>query len=90
MPYGIFECSARAKAMIDPNAKPDQSAALAGAPSKYSLETLLIGQAIAVPYDAVKESSFRVYVTRQGNKLKRKFTVIRHDEAKVYEVARIG
>jgi hypothetical protein len=91
MPYGIYEASAKAKAQIKPeDLVIDSTPSSTGTESKYSLELLKIGQAVAVPFADVKLNSFRVYVTRQGAKLKRKFTVISHDEARMYEVARIG
>ena len=91
MKYGIFECSARAKTLINPKVDADKlTPSTAGEPTKYGLEVLKIGQAISVPVDDVKENSLRVYVAKQSKKLERKFSVLTHAEAKVYEVARIG
>ena len=91
MPYGIYEASERAKKQIDPNIDPENTApAVVAKKSKYSLELLKVGQAVAVPFDDVKENSLRVYAANQGTKLKRKFSVLIHAEAKVYEVARIA
>lgn len=91
MPYGIYDASAKAKALIKPeDLAVDSTPQTTGVASKYSLELLKVGQAVAVPFADVKLNSFRVYVTRQGTKLKRKFTVISHEEAHMYEVARIG
>jgi hypothetical protein len=91
MPYGIYEASAKAKALIKPeDAAKDTTPSSTGVATKYSLELLKVGQAVAVPHDDVKLASFRVYVTRTGQKLSRKFTVISHDESRLYEVARIA
>lgn len=91
MSYGIYEASAKAKALIKPeDAEKDSTPSTTGSPTKYSIELLKVGQAVAVPFGDVKETSFRVYVTRTGAKLKRKFTVISHVESKLFEVARIA
>lgn len=90
MLYPVFDSSPRAKALIDPNATADMSTALVGEATKYGIETLAIGKSIAVPYADVQETSFRVYVSRQAKRLKRKFAVLKHAELSIYEVARIG
>lgn len=91
MKYGIYDCSAQAKARIDPAIDVEAlTPSTSAKKTKYGLELLKVGQAIAVPFDDVKEGSLRTLVAKQATQLKRKLTVLIHNDARVYEVARIG
>ena len=87
--YKIVTCSEKAKAMIETTE---------GEPVKYNaasyllypLDSMKIGDAFAVPFDHVREDSLRTVMSRKGKKKRKKFVVLKHDDMKVFEVARVA
>ena len=56
----------------------------------YPWRYMYIGYSFAVPFKKCDEKTLRVNAVKAGKKLGKKFTVIKHIEHCVYEVARIG
>lgn len=89
MPYPIVECSPKARAMIAEGVVPLNDAIKTNT-KKYPFDALEIGAAFTVPFSENNELSIRQLKIRYGKKLKRSFTVIKHNEHQLIEVARIG
>lgn len=89
MSYAITECSPQAKAKITSQV---------GAPAevnkhhrtKYPIDQLNIGQCFCVPIAEANETSLRLTATKRGKATGKKFTVIKHTDFAVVEVARIA
>ncbi len=89
MSYPITECSPQAKAKIKSET---------GAPgeanshhrTKYPIDALNIGQCFCVPLAEANETSLRLTATKRGKATGRKFSVIKHTQPAVVEVARIA
>jgi hypothetical protein len=92
MQYPIGPCSSRARVFIEttegePTKPPDPEDKRR---FKYPFDQLEIGQAFPVSFGDSLDTSLRTAATSAGKKLKKKFTVIKHKQYNVYEVARIG
>lgn len=85
------ESSDRAKARI---ASYDDKIGVSTQPphvlEKHPFAYLKIGQSFAVPVGEIKESSIRVQASLKSKALGKRFTVLIHNDAQVYEVARIA
>lgn len=57
---------------------------------KYPWSELPVGQSFAVPFGNVNETTLVSLAFRAGKKLGRKFKVVEHLDAKVFEVARLA
>lgn len=58
--------------------------------SKYPWRRLKIGQCFTIPIGEVEQSTVRGLASSKGKLMNKKFTVIRHDDQNLYEVARIA
>jgi len=56
----------------------------------YPIDRLLIGFSLAVPFNEANEKSLRVLTSIKGRKTGKRFTVLKHDDVQLYEVARIA
>lgn len=92
MNYAVVQCSQKASMKINKTrAQPDAPAYVnTSALVKYPIDQLEVGQAFAVKYEDSHEGSLRTIVYVRGKKDGKKFTIIRHNDIGVYEVARIG
>ena len=91
MSYPIYPASPKAKAIIPEGVQPKFDAFVnTHHRSKYKFEQLEIGASFAVPFSEGNEVSLRQLSVRYGKKLSRKFTVIKHADLNLFEVARIG
>lgn len=89
MKYLIGGCSPQAREKIKSEVETDDSfPSLLWA--KYPFGQLKIGQCFAVPFEVGKEKSLRALATQQKAKTGKVFTVIKHTELKIFEVARVG
>lgn len=92
MSYTILESSERAKQIAtraEPLAPP-LNPKVSQRVSKYPFAELQICQSFAVPFDEVGEISLRTLASTKSKDLGRKFTVIKHNDSKVFEVARVA
>lgn len=90
MSYPIYECSPKARAKIKGYHEHEMLTVDTHHSSKYKFEMLQVGYAFAVPISEDAEGSLRILATRYGKRYNRKFTVIKHADSGVIEVARIG
>lgn len=90
MKYQIVECSDKAKAKIKSYDDTKGVETDVYHNTKYPLRSLKIGQSFAVLYEEVTEQALRSVVSSRGAMLGKKFTLIKHESLKLYEVARIA
>lgn len=92
MSYQIVESSPAAKAKIRSYIDPENKPVFKNTNSlcKYPFDELVIGQSFCVNFDDVKESSLRVNTSMKNRNTGKKFTVIKHEEFKLFEIARIS
>ena len=91
MSYEIVESSPTAKAKIKSFIDPENKQVFknTSALCKYPFDELVIGQSFCVNFDDVKESSLRVNTSVKNRNTGKKFVVIKHDEFKLFEIARV-
>lgn len=91
MNFEIYECSQKAKAKIAEGT--EDQAGVDTKPghhrTKYPFAQMHIGQAFAVPMGSGLETSVRTAASIYAKKAGKGFTIIKHSEAGVLEVARI-
>lgn len=90
--YKFFDCSPKAQARIDRanEGLPVAEKHLIDWRSKYPLECLNVGKCFLVPFVEANEPSLRNVVARANSRnVGKRFAVIKHEEYKVFEVARI-
>jgi len=58
--------------------------------TKYPFDELKIGYCFAISVDDAFEASLRITSSNHGKKTGKKFTVIKHKDYKLFEVARIA
>lgn len=92
MNYKIYDCSDKARKKIAEGVedKYGVESLLSHHRSKYPLPLLHIGQAFAVPVAEGLDASVRNAASIYSKKTGKKFTIIRHKDAGVLEVARIA
>lgn len=90
--YNVCRASPRALQLIDEgNDKPKGDTFVnTHHRSKYKFEQIDIGYCFTVPFAEANENSLRQMSLIHGKKLKRKFTVIKHNDHGLFEIARIG
>jgi len=97
--YAIYHCSPKAEALLptefDKTAERKEvdaeEALKARVGTVYPFARLGVGQCfiVGITEDKALDNRLRVAASKHGKRLGRKFTVIRHDEHKCYELARI-
>lgn len=94
--YAIFNCSPKAEALLaddfDKLAPRKQVDNEGRCDVKYPFAQLGVGQSFIVGIEEAAnglDNRLRVAASKHGKRLGRKFTVIKHDEYKCYELARI-
>lgn len=90
MSYPIYQSSPKALAKITSYQDDKGTSVNTHHSSKYKFEQLAIGYSFAVPISEQKELSIRQLAIEYGKKLGKKFSVIKHKEHGLIEVARIG
>jgi len=90
MSYEIIEASPEAKAKITSYDDVKQPFDNDHYRSKYPFDALKIGQCFTVLSAEANENSIRLTATNRGKKSGKKFTVIKHKDFKLIEVARIA
>jgi len=90
MTYPIVEASPEAKAKITNYADVKQTFENDHHRSKYPFDALKIGECFTVPIGEANEASIRITATNRGKKVGKKFTVIKHRDFGLVEVARIA
>lgn len=89
MAYEIYACSDKARAKIEATEDKFGLDEAKHHRIKYPFHDMHIGSAFAVPFAEGSEASVRNCASAYARKTGKKFTVIRHNEAGVLEVARI-
>jgi hypothetical protein len=84
----IFDCSPKAKAKIQSFVDKYEGLEQIPTKEKYPWTKLAIGQAFIVGIDKA-EANVRNLASVRGKELKKKFCVIKHEDLKIFEVARI-
>lgn len=90
MDYPIYTSSPKALKLIQSYQDDKGTSVNTHHSSKYKFEQLAIGFSFAVPIAEGKETSLRRLATEYGKKLGKKFSVLKHQEIGMIEVARIG
>lgn len=91
--FEIVQCSPNAEARIAADFDESKAAPVGNNMHhrvKYPFDLLHVRQAFAVPFAQVSECSLRVSAANRGKSTGKKFAVIKHAAAQVFEVARIG
>jgi hypothetical protein len=83
----IFDASPQAKALIPEGLEPKADTNVSNA--KYPFDRLPVGKCFLLPLDK-GENYVRVLTSKNAKKLGKRFTVIKHAEHSVFEIARIG
>ena len=89
MAYDLYPCSPKARAKIETETDEFGIEGAKHHRTKYPFQYMRIGDAFAVPYAEGSEASVRNCASSFARKTGKGFTVIRHNEAGVLEVARI-
>lgn len=84
--FEIFECSPKAKALIVSDGLPGSDSRHGNA--KFPFKKLNVGQCFTVKFDE-NIKALRANISRLNKNSIEKFVLIRHDDFKCYEVARI-
>lgn len=90
MSYEIIEASPEAKTKIASYYDVKQTFENEHHRSKYPFDAMKIGQCFTVPSAEANEASIRLTATSRGKKTGKKFTVIKHKDFGLIEVARIA
>ena len=86
----IYDCSPQAKEKIksfDDKIGLEPDAKLW---AKYPWGRMAIGKCFCLPFEAGKDKSLRTSAAQQKTKTGKSFIVIKHNELKIFEVARVA
>ena len=90
MKYEVVESSPKAKELIKTTEDKIGVTVEVAAQTRHPFDRMHIAQSFAVPYDGSNENSLRSLASMKSKKTGKRFTVLKHDDLRVFEVARIA